>query len=63
MGEVGELWDAVALAVYPTRQAMLEMMQLDGMDEISVHRSAGLAGQLNIETAGLHGTWLEEGTQ
>ena len=35
------------------------MMQLDGMQEIGVHRAAGLAGQLNIETAGLSGDWLE----
>ena len=59
LGEVGELWDAVALAVYPSRQAMLEMMQLDGMNEISEHRAAGLAGQLNIETAGFSGQWLQ----
>jgi hypothetical protein len=59
LGEVGELWDAVALAVYPSRQAMLEMMQLDGMGEISVHRAAGLVGQLNIETAGFSGKWFE----
>jgi len=59
LGEVGELWDKVALAVYPSRQAMLDMMQLDGMQEIGVHRTAGLAGQLNIETAGLTGYWLE----
>ena len=59
LGEVAELWDAVGLAVYPSRQAMLEMMQLDGMREISLHRSAGLAGQLNIETARLSGQWLD----
>ena len=58
IGEVGELWDTVALAVYPSRQAMLQMMQLDGMQEISVHRAAGLAGQLNIETAGFSGQWV-----
>lgn len=58
LGEVGELWDAVVLAVYPSRQAMLDMMQLPGMREISMHRAAGLAGQLNIETAGLSGQWL-----
>ena len=63
LGEVGELWDAVALAVYPSRQAMLDMMQLDGMQEIGVHRAAGLAGQLNIETAGLTGYWLEGESQ
>lgn len=58
LGEVGELWDTVALAVYPSRQAMLDMMQLDAMQEISVHRHAGLAGQLNIETAGFSGDWV-----
>ncbi len=50
LGEVEELWDSVAIAVYPSRAAMLEMMQSPEMQEISVHRSAGLAGQLNIET-------------
>ena len=51
LGEVEELWDSVAIAQYPSRAAMLEMMQLPEYQEISVHRSAGLAGQLNIETA------------
>jgi uncharacterized protein (DUF1330 family) len=60
LGEVEELWDAVAIAVYPSRQAMLEMMQSDGMREISPHRTAGLAGQLNIETVGARGPWLDK---
>ena len=51
LGKVDELWDSVAIAQYPSRAAMLEMMQLPEYQEISVHRSAGLAGQLNIETA------------
>ena len=59
LGEVDELWDMVGLAVWPSRQAMLEVMQSDKMREISVHRAAGLAGQLNIETAELYGRWLE----
>jgi uncharacterized protein (DUF1330 family) len=59
LGAVEELWDVVAVAIYPSRQAMLEMMQSPRMQEISVHRSAGLAGQLNIETAGARGAWLE----
>jgi len=59
LGEVEELWDMVALAVWPSRQVMLEVMQSDAMGEISVHRTAGLAGQLNIETAGFSGQWLE----
>ena len=52
LGEVEDLWDDIAIAMYPSRSAMLEMMQLPEMAEISVHRSAGLAGQLNIETVG-----------
>lgn len=60
LGEVEELWDVVAIAVYPSRQAMLDMMQSEKMKEISPHRSAGLAGQLNIETAGAYGGWLEK---
>ena len=59
LGEVEELWDQVAIAVYPSRQAMLEMMQSDIMKDISQHRAAGLAGQLNIETASPQGTWFE----
>ena len=59
LGEVEDLWDVVAIAVYPSRQAMMDMMQSEGMKEISPHRSAGLAGQLNIETAGAHGDWLD----
>ena len=50
LGEVEELWDQVGIAMYPTRAAMFEMIQLPEYAEISVHRTAGLAGQLNIET-------------
>ena len=59
IGEVEELWDVVALAVWPSRRVMLEVMQSEVMQEISVHRAAGLAGQLNIETAGFYGEWLQ----
>jgi len=59
LGEVEELWDVVVLAVWPSRQVMLEVMQSEGMQEIGVHRTAGLAGQLNIETSGFKGQWLE----
>ena len=58
LGEVEELWDVIAIAMYPSRQAMAQMMQLPGMAEIGVHRAAGLAGQLNIETADASGLWL-----
>ena len=50
LGEVEDLWDEVAIAMYPSRKAMLEMMMSPTMQEIGQHRAAGLAGQLNIET-------------
>ena len=50
LGEVEELWDQVGIAMYPSRAAMFQMIQLPEYAEISVHRTAGLAGQLNIET-------------
>jgi len=58
LGEVEDLWDQVAIAQYPSRQAMLDMVMSPRYQEISVHRSAGLAGQLNIETVGAVGLWL-----
>jgi len=58
LGEVEELWDAVAIAMYPSRQAMIEMMQSDAYQAIHHHREAGLAGQLNIETTQAVGLWL-----
>jgi hypothetical protein len=48
LGEVEELWDKVSLAYYPSLEAMGEMMRSPGMQAISHHRRAGLAGQLNI---------------
>jgi uncharacterized protein (DUF1330 family) len=61
LGEVDELWDKVAIAMYPSRAAMLEMMSSPEMQEIGVHRAAGLVGQLNIETTGASGSWLAAG--
>jgi len=42
LGEVEDLWDVVAIAVYPSRQALLDMMQSEKMKEISPRRSAVL---------------------
>ena len=53
IGKVEELWDEVAIAMYPDRAALLAMSTSKEWRELSVHRTAGLAGQLNIETAGL----------
>ena len=50
LGEVEELWDWIAIARYPSRKAMLEMMMDKDYQESEKHRSAGLEGQLNIET-------------
>ena len=55
LGEVEDLWDKVAIAMYPSRAAMFEMMQLPEMQAIGEHRAAGLAGQLNIECSGAMG--------
>ena len=50
LGEVEDLWDAVAIAKYPNRKAMVEMTMDPDYQKIHVHRDAGLEGQLNIET-------------
>ena len=50
LGEVEELWDTVAIAMYPNRKAMMDMFSSPEYQAIHVHRDAGLAGQLNIET-------------
>lgn len=50
LGEVEDLWDSVAIAKYPSRQAMLDMMLSPEYQAIHHHRAAGLEGQLNIET-------------
>lgn len=50
LGEVEDLWDMVGIAQYSNRQAMLDMMMSPEYEECAVHRTAGLEGQLNIET-------------
>lgn len=55
LGEVDELWDMVALAQYPSRAAMLTMIQSPDYQAIEKHRVAGLTGQLNIRTKPLQG--------
>jgi uncharacterized protein (DUF1330 family) len=49
LGVVEELWDVVAIAMYPNRKAMLAMITNPDYQKSAVHRAAGLAGQLNIE--------------
>jgi uncharacterized protein (DUF1330 family) len=50
LGQAEPLWDQVALAEYPNRAALVRMAMSPSYQEIAVHRAAGLAGQLNIET-------------
>ena len=50
LGEVEELWDWVAVAEYPSKKAMRSMIMSKEYQKSEEHRSAGLAGQLNIET-------------
>lgn len=50
LGEVEDLWDAVALAEYPSRAPFQPMAVPPEMHAIEHHRKAGLAGQLNIRT-------------
>ena len=50
LGEVEDLWDAVGLVEYPSLVAFRQMVLSPEMRAIEPHRSAGLAGQLNIRT-------------
>jgi len=52
IGEVEELWDAVGIAEYPSRAAFHQIATSPEVQEIGVHREAGLAGQLLILTVG-----------
>ena len=49
IGEVGELWDAVAIMEYPSRAAFVAIATSPEVQEIGRHRKAGLAGQLLIQ--------------
>ena len=60
LGDVEELWDEVAIAMYPSRKAMLDMTQSPTMQDIATHRTAGLLGQLNLETAAPKGEWMDK---
>ena len=50
LGQVEELWDEVAIAMYPNRKALFDMSSSEEWRQAAVHRTAGLKGQLNIET-------------
>ena len=60
VGEVEELWDMAAIVMYPSRSAMVEMTSSPEYQASTVHRTAGLAGQLNIELVGPRGVWFKQ---
>ena len=49
IGEVEEMWDAVALVEYPSSEAFVKIAMSPHVAKIGVHREAGLAGQLLIQ--------------
>ena len=55
VGARSRFWDMVAIAEYPSRAAMLQMIQSPEYQAITRHRDAGLAGQLNIRTKAIGG--------
>ncbi len=60
LGRVEDLWDEIAIAAYPARGDMVRMSFSPEWREASVHRTAGLRGQLNIETKLTEGDFLPE---
>jgi uncharacterized protein (DUF1330 family) len=57
LGQVEDLWDEVAIAIYPRRADLFRMSTSKEWQEMAVHRAAGLAGQLNIETVAQPGAF------
>ncbi len=50
IGEVEGMWEVAAIIEYPSRAAFQRIVTLPEVAEISVHREAGLEGQLLIMT-------------
>jgi uncharacterized protein (DUF1330 family) len=50
LGQVEDLWDELAIAVYPNRNALFRMSQSQEWQDLAVHRAAGLVGQINLES-------------
>ena len=53
IGEIEGVWDLAAIMEYPSRAAFQRIVTLPEVSEISVHREAGLEGQLLILTESL----------
>ena len=50
IGEIEGVWDVAAIMEYPSRAAFQRIVTMPEVQEISVHREAGLEGQLLIMT-------------
>jgi uncharacterized protein (DUF1330 family) len=50
IGDVEEMWDVVALVEYPSSEAFVKIAMSPEVAKFGVHREAGLAGQLLIQT-------------
>jgi|SRR5579863_7267970 len=50
IGAVENVWDVAAIMEYPSRAAFQRIVTLPEVQEIGVHREAGLEGQLLIMT-------------
>ena len=50
IGQVDEMWDVVALVEYPSSEAFVKIAMSPDVAKFGVHREAGLAGQLLIQT-------------
>ena len=50
LGEVEDLWDDILIVEFPSKEAFVETISAPELADWSVHRRAGLAGQLLIAT-------------
>jgi uncharacterized protein (DUF1330 family) len=50
IGQVEDMWDAVALVEYPSFEAFVRIATSPEVAKFGIHREAGLAGQLLIQT-------------
>ena len=48
VGEVEDLWEAIAIVEYPSIKAFMTMVSSDEWQRHAIHREAGLQGQLNM---------------
>ena len=52
LGQAEDLWDAVVVVNYPSKEAFVDVVTSRQMRESGVHRRAGLEGQLLIALGG-----------